>query len=76
MRLLVTLAICAAATMLTAPRAQAVTWCANDGENFACGFVTFQQCLEFAAGNNAFCDVDLASSLPQITSSRSRGSHP
>ena len=59
MRTTLVIAALVAVSMAGAPRAEAATtWCANNGEDTVCGFVSFQQCLDFAAGTNAFCDVD------------------
>jgi len=65
MRYALALAAMVLVPLLTAPSAHAATtWCANDGEDTVCGFVSFQQCLDFAAGINAFCDVDR---MPRVT---------
>ena len=71
MKTALVLAALVAASMVGAPRAEAATtWCANNGEETTCGFVTFQQCLDYAAGNNAFCDVD-NNTAPSQTTTRS-----
>jgi hypothetical protein len=51
MRTLMAVGILAAASFLTAPRAEAATWCYEGEHGYTCGFISLQQCLDTVWGN-------------------------
>ena len=59
MRTLIALSALAAATFMTAPRAEAASYCYDGEVGVTCGFVSLQQCLDASSGvASGTCYVD------------------
>jgi hypothetical protein len=59
MRALIAVGALIAATFITAPRAEAATWCYDGEQGVTCGFVSLQQCLEaLSATSTGTCSFD------------------
>jgi Spy/CpxP family protein refolding chaperone len=59
MRFLIAAAALAAASLMTAPRAEAASYCYDGEHGMTCGFISLQQCLESLSGNDAgTCAID------------------
>jgi hypothetical protein len=59
MRALVAPGVLAAATFMTAPRAEAASYCYDGEQGQTCGFVSLQQCLDaLSATATGTCSLD------------------
>lgn len=73
MRFAFALAVLAAATLMSAPRAEAAGWCYDGEQGTTCGFVSLQQCLDaLSATATGTCLIDPQSADQESASSRSR----
>jgi hypothetical protein len=73
MRFMFAMAALVAASLLTAPRAEAAGWCYDGEQGDTCGFVTLQQCLDALWGNAVgTCVQNLQTSTYEIVRTPAR----
>ena len=73
MRFVLAAAALVAASLMTAPRAEAAGWCYDGEQGDTCGFATLQQCLDALWGNAVgTCVHNLQTSTYEIVRSPAR----
>ena len=73
MRALIALAALIAATFMTAPRAEAATWCYDGEQGQTCGFISLQQCLDaLSATVTGTCMLDPVTPMRETIRSQPR----
>jgi hypothetical protein len=76
MRLIIAAAALVAASLITAPRAEAASYCYDGELGQTCGFVSLQQCLDAVWGTvTGTCQIDPTPSQVVRTQPRKRVAH-